>query len=125
VFATALPGRRVPSVGAPGCPAVVSNRYRPVGRSPQIPDLATPALTLACVTSQNPDPGWQRPESARLVDPEDELMPGTFGAGVDAETTRLRSSLGGAPVPAGLYFVQLEALGARMTRRITCLRGTP
>lgn len=26
-------------------------------------------------------------------------MPGTFGAGVDAETTRLRSSLGGAPAP--------------------------
>jgi len=53
------------------------------------------------VTSQNPDPGWQRPESARLVDPEDELLPGTFGvaSGPDAETTRLRSPIGGAQAP--------------------------
>jgi putative oxidoreductase len=53
------------------------------------------------VTSQNPDPGWQRPESARLVDPEDELTPGTYGvgAGVDAETTRLRSPFGAAAAP--------------------------
>ncbi|MBU3751973.1 MAG: hypothetical protein FGM52_16290, partial [Mycobacterium sp.] len=56
------------------------------------------------MTSQNPDPGWQRPEdapvrppSARLVDPEDDLTSGTlFG---DAETTRLRAPYGGAATP--------------------------
>jgi putative oxidoreductase len=60
------------------------------------------------VTSQNPDPGWQRPEdpagrpaSARLVDPEDDLGSGTYGG--DFETTRIASPYGapapGAPVP--------------------------
>jgi putative oxidoreductase len=46
------------------------------------------------VTSQNPDPGWQRPEdsvvrpaSARLVDPEDDLASATYGG--DHETTRI------------------------------------
>lgn len=60
------------------------------------------------MTSQNPDPGWQRPEdapvrpvSARLVDPEDHLNSGSFGAvpSGDAETTRLRSPYGAAPAP--------------------------
>ena len=49
------------------------------------------------MTSQNPDPGWQRPEdapvrpaSARLVDPEDDLATGGFrGFGGDAETTKI------------------------------------
>lgn len=46
------------------------------------------------MTSQNPDPGWQRPEdsavrpaSARLVDPEDDLA--SAGYGGDFETTRI------------------------------------
>ena len=45
------------------------------------------------MTSQNPDPGWQRPEdsavrpaSARLVDPEDDLGSVNY---VDHETTRI------------------------------------
>ncbi|MGV0992578.1 MAG: DoxX family protein [Mycobacterium sp.] len=45
------------------------------------------------MTSQNPDPGWQRPEdaavrpsSARLVDPEDDLGSVNYG---DHETTRI------------------------------------
>lgn len=50
--------------------------------------------------------------------------PRALPAGEHAFDWDLRES-GGAVVPAGLYFVQLEALGARLTRRITCLRGTP
>ena len=53
------------------------------------------------VTSQNPDPGWQRPEdsavrpaSARLVDPEDDLASATYGG--DFETTKIPPF--GAPV---------------------------
>lgn len=38
------------------------------------------------MTSQNPDPGWQRPASARLVDPEDDLGSVSYG---DHETTRI------------------------------------
>jgi putative oxidoreductase len=60
------------------------------------------------VTSQNSDPGWQRPEdsavrpaSARLVDPEDDLASGTYGG--DFETTRipqpLRAAADGAATP--------------------------
>lgn len=61
------------------------------------------------VTSQNPDPGWQRPEdaaarpaSARLVDPEDDLGATTYGG--DFETTRITSPYAAsapadAPVP--------------------------
>jgi len=56
------------------------------------------------VTSQNPDPGWQRPEdapvrpaSARLVDPEDDVTAGNLAG--DAETTRLRTPYGGVPTP--------------------------
>lgn len=59
------------------------------------------------MTSQSPDPGWQRPEdapvrpaSARLVDPEDDLAAGNFAG--DFETTRLRAPYGGplaAPPP--------------------------
>jgi putative oxidoreductase len=55
------------------------------------------------VTSQNPDPGWQRPEdpagrppSARLVDPEDDLGSASYGG--DFETTRIASPYG-APAP--------------------------
>ncbi|MFM8601615.1 MAG: DoxX family protein [Actinomycetota bacterium] len=54
------------------------------------------------MTSQNPDPGWQRPEdapvrpaSARLVDPEDDLAAGTLGG--DFETTRLKAPYGSGP----------------------------
>ena len=46
------------------------------------------------MTSQNPDPAWQRPEdsvvrpaSARLVDPEDDLASASYGG--DSETTRI------------------------------------
>jgi putative oxidoreductase len=56
------------------------------------------------VTSQNPDPAWQRPEdsvvrpaSARLVDPEDDLA-ATYGG--ETETTRIPSTnrgMGGVP----------------------------
>lgn len=60
----------------------------------QIHDLRAIALTLTPVTSQNPGPGWQRPEdspvrpaSARLVDPEDDLGSATYGG--DFETTRI------------------------------------
>jgi putative oxidoreductase len=70
----------------------------------QIPDLRRNAPTLNGVTSQNPDPGWQRPEdpagrpaSARLVDPEDDLGSGTYGG--DFETTRIASPHG-VPGPA-------------------------
>ena len=55
------------------------------------------------VTSQNPDPGWQRPEdavrpaSAQLVDPEDDL--GSAGHGGDFETTRIASPNSAAPTP--------------------------
>jgi putative oxidoreductase len=60
------------------------------------------------VTSQNPDPGWQRPEdpagrpaSARLVDPEDDLGSASYGG--DFETTRIASPYdapaAGAPMP--------------------------
>ena len=55
------------------------------------------------MTSQNPDPGWQRPEdpagrpaSARLVDPEDDLGSASYGG--DFETTRIASPYG-APAP--------------------------
>lgn len=55
------------------------------------------------MTSQNPDPGWQRPEdpagrpaSARLVDPEDDLGSASYSG--DFETTRIASPYG-APVP--------------------------
>lgn len=58
------------------------------------------------MTSQNPDPGWQRPEdpagrpaSARLVDPEDDLGSASYGG--DFETTRIASPYGvTAPGPA-------------------------
>ena len=50
------------------------------------------------MTSQNPGPGWQRPDdsavrpaSARLVDPEDDLASATYGG--DAETTRIPQPL--------------------------------
>jgi len=53
------------------------------------------------VTSQNPDPAWQRPEdsvvrpaSARLVDPEDDLASASYGG--EAETTRIPSISRGA-----------------------------
>lgn len=47
------------------------------------------------MTSQNPDPGWQRPASARLVDPEDDLGSVNYG---DHETTRIPPY--SAPPPA-------------------------
>ncbi len=57
------------------------------------------------MTSQNPDPAWQRPEdsvvrpaSARLVDPEDDLASASYGG--DAETTRIpRGSAPPFPTP--------------------------
>jgi len=57
------------------------------------------------VTSQNPDPAWQRaedsvvrPASARLVDPEDDLASASYGG--DAETTRIpRGAASPPPVP--------------------------
>lgn len=56
------------------------------------------------MTSQNPDPAWQRPEdsvvrpaSARLVDPEDDLASAAYSG--DFETTRIPSALRG---PAGV-----------------------
>lgn len=71
------------------------------GKSAAIP---ASTLTLASVTSQNPDPDWQRPEdapvrpaSARLVDPEDDLAAGNTAS--DLETTRLRAPYAGAPMP--------------------------
>ena len=86
----------------------------------QIPDLRRNAPTLNRVTSQNPDPGWQRPEdpagrpaSARLVDPEDDLGSGTYGG--DFETTIQRSQWGstyGLPgIPDNVrLIVQVEAI---------------
>jgi len=57
------------------------------------------------VTSQNPEPGWQRPEdfpvrpaSARLVDPEDDLAAATYGG--DYETTKI-PPFGAPAAPAG------------------------
>ncbi|MFZ4371638.1 MAG: DoxX family protein [Mycobacterium sp.] len=57
------------------------------------------------MTSQNPDPGWQRPEdspvrpaSARLVDPEDDLAAATYGG--DFETTKI-PPFGAPAAPAG------------------------
>ena len=64
-------------------------------RAAQIPGL-DPTWTYAhLVTSQNPDPGWQRPASARLVDPEDDLGSVNYG---DHETTRITPY--DAPPPA-------------------------
>lgn len=51
-------------------------------------------------------------------------QPRSLPAGEHAFTWDLRD-LAGVPVPAGLYFVQLDVPGARLARRITCLRGTP
>ncbi|MGI9125100.1 MAG: DoxX family protein [Mycobacterium sp.] len=55
------------------------------------------------MTSQNPDPGWQRPEdagvrpaSARLVDPEDDLASASYGH--DFETTRIAAPFA-SPAP--------------------------
>lgn len=63
------------------------------------------------MTSQNPDPGWQRPEdpagrpaSARLVDPEDDLGSASYGG--DFETTRIASPYGApaaGPAPSTGY----------------------
>ena len=57
------------------------------------------------MTSQNPDPGWQRPEdspvrpaSARLVDPEDDLAAATYGG--DFATTKI-PPFGAPAAPAG------------------------
>ena len=57
------------------------------------------------MTSQNPEPGWQRPgdsavrpASARLVDPEDSSASATNGG--DAETTRI-PPFGAPEAPAG------------------------
>lgn len=67
------------------------------------------------VTSQNPDPGWQRPEdsavrpaSARLVDPEDDL--GTVNY-VDHETTKIPpySAPPMAAAPPGVAWEQVPA----------------
>ncbi len=64
-------------------------------RAAQIPGLG-PSWTYAqVVTSQNPDPGWQRPASARLVYPEDDLGSVNYG---DHETTRITPY--DAPPPA-------------------------
>ena len=60
------------------------------------------------MTSQNPDPAWQRPEdsvvrpaSARLVDPEDDLASAAYSG--DFETTRIpsanRGPAAGPPAP--------------------------
>ncbi len=49
------------------------------------------------MTSQNPDPGWQRPATARLVDPEDDLGSVNYG---DHETTRITPYNAPAPAPA-------------------------
>jgi putative oxidoreductase len=61
------------------------------------------------VTSQSPDPGWQRPEdsvrpaSARLVDPEDDLASPTYGG--DFETTRIPQP---APTPSSAGYALLH-----------------
>ncbi|SBS79070.1 DoxX family protein [uncultured Mycobacterium sp.] len=68
----------------------------------QIPDLRRTALTLTFVTSQGPDPHWQRPDdssarpaSAQLVDPEDDLPSATYGG--DFETTTIPHFSSGLP----------------------------
>jgi putative oxidoreductase len=68
----------------------------------QIPDLRRYALTLTFVTSQGPDPHWQRPDdssvrpvSAQLVDPEDDLPSATYGG--DFETTTIPHYGSGLP----------------------------
>ena len=84
------------------------NPSQPAEPARQIHDFRRTALILAGVTSQNPEPGWQRPEdlavrpaSARLVDPEDDLASTNFGG--DFETTRIRAPYGPPPTvpPAG------------------------
>lgn len=81
------------------------NPARCPGEDGKYPTSGSIALTLAGVTSQNPDPAWQRPEdsavrpaSARLVDPEDDLGSGT--PGTDFATTRIQAPYG-APVAGG------------------------
>ena len=74
----------------------------PARSAAQIPDLRTDALTLTFVTSQGPDPLWQRPNdssgrpaSAQLVDPEDDLPSATYGG--DFETTTIPHYGSGLP----------------------------
>ncbi|TDO17756.1 putative oxidoreductase [Mycobacterium sp. BK086] len=74
----------------------------PARSAAQIPDLRRTALTLTFVTSQGPDPHWQRPDdssarpvSAQLVDPEDDLPSATYGG--DFETTTIPHYGSGLP----------------------------
>ena len=78
----------------------------------QIHDLRSIALTLAGVTSQNPDPGWQRPEdssvrpaSARLVDPEDDLGSATYGGDFQPP---LKPDTGMAPIGEDRWLISKQ-----------------
>ena len=53
----------------------------------QIPGSRIFGLTLAFVTSPSHDPSWQRPGSASLVDPEDDLPSANYAG--DFETTKI------------------------------------
>ena len=59
----------------------------PGKRAAQIPDSRDFRLTLANVTSPSHEPSWQRPASASLVDPEDDLPSATYAG--DFETTKI------------------------------------
>lgn len=73
-----------------------ARRFSPVAAPGKSAGLPLSAPTLDLVTTQNPDPGWRRPEdpvrpaSAQLVDPEDDLGAVTYGG--DFETTRIAPS---------------------------------
>lgn len=89
------------------------------------PPAPNPAVRATRVAFTLATPGEAR---VSIFDARGRLVmgwaPRVLPAGEHAFDWDLRDA-GGAAVPAGLYFVQLEVLGARMTRRITCLRGTP
>ena len=62
------------------------------------------------MTSQNPDPGWQRPASARVVDPEDDLGSVSYG---DHETTKITSyDAPAAAAPATAWEAAPESVAA-------------
>jgi len=83
-------------------------------RAAQIPDSRKFALTLTLVTSPSHDPSWQRPGSASLVDPEDDLPSANYAG--DFETTKIpsygtgtESSLNMLNEPEPLPYVQPQA----------------
>lgn len=76
-------------------------------RGVQIPGLGPDCTYAHLVTSQNPDPGWQRPPSARLVDPEDDLGSVSYG---DHETTKITHNAPPGPAPTGYDLLNPDPL---------------